>query len=174
MQRFHLIAPFVALTLPLFLASAWAQQEGTAPKLAQAEGPTFARSTPATGPNVATPPASCPATFDDSLATDGIVGKNREGVKLPKLKFSTEAEFSDEARHEIKRKHLRSFEAVSLISIIVDVNGKPQDLCVKKAAGLGLDAQAAKAVWQYQFDPATKNDKPVPMRVTIEVNFKIY
>jgi TonB family protein len=159
--------------LALLAGSAWAQQEATAPRQAQTTAPAFAHSTPATGPDAGVPPA-CPAQYEDSLATNGIVGKDLTGVKPPKAKFMPAAQFSDEARKEIKKQHIKNFEAISLLGLIVDSNGNPQDVCLKKSAGYDLDAQAAKAVWQYRFEPAVKDGKPVPVRITIEVNFRIY
>jgi hypothetical protein len=161
------------LAVSFFLAAAvWAQQPETKPT---PPPPTvkLMLSTPATGPDVNVPPA-CPAQFDDSLATDGIVGKNETGVTHPKPKLTPPAEFSDEARREIKKQHIKNFEAISVIGFVVDENGKPRDLCLKKAAGFGLDAQAAKAVWQYRLAPATKDGKPVAARLTVEVNFRLY
>jgi TonB family protein len=117
---------------------------------------------------------ACPASFNDSFATDGIVGKDLAEVKPPKPKFTPEAEFTDEIRREFKRKHLEDFEATSLIGFIVDENGNPRDLCLKKAAGYGLDAQAKKAVLRYRFEPAIKDGKPVPMRLTVEIRFRLY
>jgi TonB family protein len=125
------------------------------------------------GKHVTEPPA-CPAKFDDSLATSGIVGKDTEGVTPPKPTHTPEAEFSDEARRGIDRAGIKNFESVSLLGLVVDTTGKPQDLCIKKSAGYGLDIQAAKAVWKYRFKPATKDGHPVPMRLTVEVNFKRY
>jgi protein TonB len=103
------------------------------------------------------------------------VGKDLDGVTPPKAKFTPEAKFSDEARKAARKMRFKSlFSAISLISLVVDVAGNPQNICLKKPAGFGLDAQAAKAVRQYRFEPAVKDGKPVPMRLTVEVNFRTY
>jgi outer membrane biosynthesis protein TonB len=158
--------------LALLTTAAWTQQEGAAPKAVQTEAPASARTTPATGSDVVEPPA-CPASFNDSLATDGIVGKDIDGVTRPKPTNSVAAEFSKKARSMIGSK-IKNLDAVSILSFVLDVNGNPQDLCLKKPAGYGLDVQAAKAVWQYRFEPATKDGKPVPMRLTVSVAFRTY
>ena len=56
--------------------------------------------------------------------------------------------------------------------ITVDIEGNAKDLCLLRSAGYGLDKQAASAVEKYRFNPATMNGKPVPVRMSIEVNFK--
>lgn len=40
-------------------------------------------------------------------------------------------------------------------------------------AKYGLDAQAVKALKQWQFKPGTKDGKPVPVRVDIEMTFTL-
>jgi len=70
--------------------------------------------------------------------------------------------------------HLKSFDGVSILSVLVGVDGVPRDVCLKKAAGYDLDEKAAQAAWKYRFDPAMKDGKPVPARITIEVNFRLY
>ncbi len=59
------------------------------------------------------------------------------------------------------------------MALVVDTNGYPQDVCLLRSAGYGLDANAEKAVGQYKFDPATKDGKPVPARITIQVSYKL-
>jgi outer membrane biosynthesis protein TonB len=39
---------------------------------------------------------------------------------------------------------------------------------------LGLDANAADTVRKYRFTPATKDGKPVPVRIAMSVTFKAY
>lgn len=113
----------------------------------------------------------CPAKFDDSLATDGIVGNPRsEGAKAPIVKHSVVAEFTDEAR-KLKKKG-QELEIVSTLRVVVSVNGNPENICLVRSAGYGLDFNAADAVRQYQFVPATKQGKPVAARITIEVDFR--
>lgn len=122
-------------------------------------------------------PPPCPAKFDDSLETDGIVGRSaggfQHGVTPPKPTVSPEAEFSDTARKEFKKKHLKRFDGVSVLSMVVGVDGTPRDVCLVKAAGYDLDAKAAEAAWKYRFKAATRDGKPVPVRITIEVNFRL-
>jgi TonB family protein len=120
---------------------------------------------------VAAPPA-CPAKFEDSLETNGIAPEGHApGVKLPKPLHIPEAEFSERSRKEINRKGLRPFETVSTIALVIDTEGKPRDLCVRRSAEFDLDEQAAKVVRQYRFEPATKDDHPIAMRIKVEIRF---
>lgn len=89
------------------------------------------------------------------------------GVLAPVPIYTPEAEFSDEARRA-------KYQGVCLISVIVDRNGNPQDPRVIRALGMGLDEKALEAVHKYKFKPAMKGNTPVPVRITIEVNFRLY
>ncbi len=81
---------------------------------------------------------------------------------------SVEAEFSDEARRA-------KYQGVCLISLIVDAQGNPQNPRVVRALGMGLDEKALEAVRKYKFKPAMKDGKtPVPVMITVEVNFRLY
>lgn len=124
-------------------------------------------------PDAANPPA-CPAQFSRGAEAVASPEKPRSDVKPPRLINPVEAEFPDELRREMKKKHIRNFEAISLLALIVDRDGYPQNVCLVKSAGYGLDAEAAKAVKRYRFDPATKDGEAVPVVINIEVDFKLY
>jgi protein TonB len=89
-------------------------------------------------------------------------------VSPPVALNTVEAEFSDEARRA-------KYQGVVLISLIVDTNGNPQNPRVIRPLGMGLDEKALEAVKKYKFKPAMKDGKtPVPVMITVEVNFRLY
>jgi TonB family protein len=89
-------------------------------------------------------------------------------ISAPEVVHSVEAEFSDEARRA-------KYQGVCLISLIVDAQGNPQDVRVARALGMGLDEKAIEAIRQYKFKPAMKDGRtPVPVPITIEVDFRLY
>lgn len=116
-------------------------------------------------------PPACPAKFDDSLETNGIEHDFKHGVTPPKPTYQPVAEFSDKARKEGRKHHVNNF--VSMVSMVIGVDGAVRDVCLVKAAGYDLDAKAAEAAWQYRFKPAMKDGEPVQARVTMEVNFRL-
>jgi len=162
---------WIVTLLVLPAVAGWAEQDKA--QTNPGAPPEFSRPDPASGPNVAIPPA-CPTTFDDGLETNGIASDFLHGIKAPRPTRQPEAEFSDAARKALKKRHIKHFEGVSIVSMIVGVDGIPRDLCLKQSAGYGLDSQAAKAAWQYRFEPATKDGDPVPARIAVEVNFRLY
>lgn len=89
-------------------------------------------------------------------------------VAAPVLVHSVEAEFSDEARRA-------KYQGVCLVSLIVDAQGNPQNIRVVRTLGMGLDEKAIEAIKQYKFKPAMKDGRtPVPVQITIEVDFRLY
>jgi protein TonB len=89
------------------------------------------------------------------------------GVIGPKITYQPEPEFSEEARKA-------KFMGVVTVSIIVDAQGRPQNVHVLRGVGMGLDEKAVEAVRQYRFKPATENGKPVAVYLNVEVNFEIF
>jgi periplasmic protein TonB len=89
-------------------------------------------------------------------------------VSAPVVIHAVEAEFSDEARRA-------KYQGVCLISLIVDAQGNPQNIRVARSLGMGLDEKAIEAIRQYKFKPAMKDGRtPVPVPITIEVDFRLY
>lgn len=88
-------------------------------------------------------------------------------VSVPVPLLTPEAEFSDEARRA-------KYQGEVMISLIVDAQGNPQNPRVVRPLGMGLDEKALEAVRKYKFKPAMKQGKPVPVMITIAVNFRLY
>lgn len=90
------------------------------------------------------------------------------GISAPVPIYDPEPEFSDEARRA-------KYQGVVLVGLIVDAQGNPQNVKIVRALGMGLDEKALEAVRTYKFKPSLKDGKtPVPVYVTIEVNFHLY
>jgi protein TonB len=89
------------------------------------------------------------------------------GITNPIPLVTPEAEFSDEARRA-------KYQGICMIAIIVDARGYPQNPRVIRSLGMGLDEKALEAVRQYRFKPALKDGRPVPVRITVSVNFRLY
>jgi TonB family protein len=75
--------------------------------------------------------------------------------------------FSDEAQRA-------KYSGICILSLVVDKDGSPRDIRVVRRLGMGLDEKAIEAVNQYRFKPAMKDGEPVPVRITVEVNFRLF
>lgn len=89
------------------------------------------------------------------------------GVSEPQVIYAPEAEFSDEARRA-------KYQGEVMVRIIVDTQGNVQDARIVRPLGMGLDEKALEAVRQYKFRPARKDGRPVPVYMTVAVNFRLY
>lgn len=89
------------------------------------------------------------------------------GVSAPVLIYQVDPEFSEEARKA-------KFMGIVTIGLIVDAQGRPQNVHVVRGVGMGLDEKAVEAVKQYKFKPAMEAGKPVPVELNVEVNFQIF
>jgi TonB family protein len=89
---------------------------------------------------------------EDSTPNDPVDGvyKVGHGVKPPRGTYMPDPEYSEPARKI-------GYEGTSILELVVDANGMPQMIKVKRPAGLGLDDNAIEAVRQWSFSPATKD-----------------
>jgi TonB family protein len=110
-------------------------------------------------------------TGDDVGLANGIDGsplyRVGGGVSAPVPLKTVYPEFSDEARRA-------KYQGTCLISLIVDTEGKQRNIRVARKLGMGLDEKAIEAVSQFRFKPAMKDGVPVPVSLTIEVNFRLF
>jgi len=88
-------------------------------------------------------------------------------VSAPTCIYCPDPEYSEEAR---KARH----QGVVVLWAIVDESGKARNIRVQKSLGLGLDEAAMRAVQNWRFRPAERFGNPVPVYMTIEVNFHLY
>ena len=88
------------------------------------------------------------------------------GVSRPKPIYSPDPEFSDEARKN-------KMQGTVVLRLVVGVDGKPRDIKVARALGMGLDQKAIEAVRNWKFEPAMKDGKPVAVQINVEVNFRL-
>jgi TonB family protein len=87
-------------------------------------------------------------------------------VSQPSVLFKVDPGYSEEARKA-------KLSGEVLLSVVVDSEGRPQDIRVVKALGMGLDEEAIIAVRQWRFNPGRKDGNPVNVRATIAVNFRL-
>jgi len=62
------------------------------------------------------------------------------------------------------------------LSAVVQTNGKPDHIEVTKSLDSvhGLDRAAVDALARSEFEPAMKDRKPVPVRIVVEMEFKLH
>ena len=89
------------------------------------------------------------------------------GVSAPMVIKQVNPEYSAEARR-------KKIKGDVLVSLMVDENGVPQQVQVKRGIGQGLDEKAIEARKQYRFRPAMRAGVPVKVQLLIDVNFQIF
>ena len=89
------------------------------------------------------------------------------GVSAPRTLYAPDPEYSEEARRS-------RFQGSVLLALIVGPDGNPRELHIMRSLGLGLDEKALDAVRTWRFEPARKDGVPVAVRISVEVNFRLY
>jgi protein TonB len=88
-------------------------------------------------------------------------------VSAPIPIYKPEPAYSEEARKA-------KYQGTVVLWIVVDAQGNVHDVRVVKPLGLGLDEKAVETVQTWKFKPATRNGTPVPVRVMVEVSFRLF
>jgi protein TonB len=89
------------------------------------------------------------------------------GVSAPRALDTPDPEYSEEARKA-------KYQGTCVLWLVVGPDGKPRDVKVARALGMGLDEKAIEAVRNWRFEPAMKDGKPVAVQINVEVNFRLY
>ena len=87
-------------------------------------------------------------------------------VKAPKLVHYVEPEFSPSAKEAF-------VEGTVKISTVVSVEGKATSCKVVRGLNAEEDRTAVEALEQWTFRPGTKSDKPVNVRIDVEIDFHL-
>jgi periplasmic protein TonB len=89
------------------------------------------------------------------------------GVTAPVAIYQPEPSYSEEARKA-------KYQGTVVLWIVVDTQGNVTDERVVKPLGMGLDEKALEAVKTWKFKPGERNGTPVPVRVAVEVSFRLF
>src|ERR1700735_505071 len=98
----------------------------------------------------------------------GYFSAGTGGYGVPVCVYCPNAQFSDEA---VKAK----YQGTVTLAIVIMPDGHTEDIHVVKGLGLGLDENAVKAIRTWRFKPALgPNGKPAPVRMNVEMQFRLY
>lgn len=89
------------------------------------------------------------------------------GVSQPVPIYDPDPPYSEQARKA-------KYQGTVVLSIVVDAQGAVHDAHVVKPLGLGLDEEAVKTIQTWKFKPAERNGVPVPVRILVEVTFRLF
>ncbi len=103
----------------------------------------------------------------DEAGTGGDVFRFGKGVTAPRVIYQTDPEFSEEARKA-------KFQGNCVLGLVVDANGRPTNIRVLSALGMGLDEKAIESVKNRKFDPGKKDGRDVAVEIAVEVDFHLY
>jgi TonB family protein len=103
----------------------------------------------------------------DSGISDAVIQRIGGSVKAPVVLKTVGAEFSDAAKKA-------KYGGICIVSLIVDVYGRPQNVRIVRPLDFGLSEKAIEAVNKFRFKPAMKNGEPVPVKISVVIEFHLY
>jgi protein TonB len=101
-------------------------------------------------------------------AQDSTIYVPGNGVSLPQVVKQVKAEYTEEAKQN-------RIEGKVGLDVVVLADGTIGDVKVAQSLDTvyGLDANAVKAMKQWQFKPGMKDGKPVAVRVHVEMAYTL-
>lgn len=105
-------------------------------------------------------------TPGDPIPEGKNVFKVGGAVKPPRVKKAPDPKYPDLARG-LRR------EGLVVLWGVVREDGKLHDVRVARPVGLGFEEQAVEAVKSWEFEPSTKDGKPVAVQINVEINFRL-
>jgi periplasmic protein TonB len=97
----------------------------------------------------------------------GGVFRVGKGVTGPRVIYQTDPEFSEEARKA-------KYQGTCVLGVVVDASGRPTNIRVLSALGMGLDEKAIESVKNWKFEPGLKDGHAVAVEIAVEVDFHLY
>jgi bla regulator protein blaR1 len=106
---------------------------------------------------------------ESSLPAEPTVYESGNGVSWPKVIKLVQPKYTRKAMQE------KIVGTVSL-SAVLQTSGKPDHIEVTKSLDSvhGLDRAAVEALARSRFEPAEKDGKPVPVRIVVEMEFRLH
>ena len=103
----------------------------------------------------------------EGMGTGGGAYRPGKGVTPPRVIYQTDPEFSEEARKA-------KYQGTCVLGLVVDANGRPTQIHVLSALGMGLDEKAIESVKNWKFEPGKKDGHDVAVQIAVEVDFHLY
>src|ERR1700734_2277209 len=103
-----------------------------------------------------------------SLAGVGraCTGKDDTCTAPPRVFYSPSPDYSERARKA-------NLQGTCTLVLTVGADGHPSEIRVVAGLGMGLDEKAIEAVRKWRFQPAIRNGKPVPYKISVQVDFHL-
>ena len=91
------------------------------------------------------------------------------GISPPQAIFAPDPDYPLAVQ---KNKH--ATQGACVLELIVDEDGLPRDVHVTRSLTKLLDQNAIDGVRQWKFKPALRDGKPVAVRTSVEVDYRLY
>lgn len=105
------------------------------------------------------------ATLEKGKDAPRKPGEAPKGLIPPRAIYSPDPEYTKEASS-------KNVDGVSVVHTVIDASGAPTHIAIIEPLGMGLDEQSVLALSQWKFRPSTLNGQPVPVEVSIQIDFR--
>jgi len=154
----------MVLSAALLVTAATGQQSARTP-----EGPAPRESSGTDSHSELCQPQAPTATtpFDTCKYLPVGSGPPAPGIRPPRGVSIVDPKYTDAARKA-------KINGSIVVAVAINEHGAVDDAKIVRGLGYGLDQNAITAARQSRFTPATRDGKPVPVQLALEMTFKLY
>ena len=105
--------------------------------------------------------------YDPPSSAGTVYRAEANVISAPRAVDSPPPGYSEEGRRA-------KYQGSMVVWLVVDATGTPRDLQVQRPLGLGLDEKAVERISTWKFKPGQKEGQPVPVKINVEVSFRLY
>jgi TonB family protein len=111
----------------------------------------------------------CPEALNQKTAwfDPNLYMQHSNGVEIGRALSTPDPEYAESARKA-------KINGVVLLAVAINASGTVDAVKVVCKLEPGLDRNAAAAVKQWKFMPATKDGEPVPVQIEVSVGYRMY
>ena len=106
-------------------------------------------------------------TTASTASNDTVYERYTKDMTPPRAIYSPDPQYADRPRK-------KKIQGIVIVTVTVTAEGTTRDPEITKSLDKDLDKQAVASVAKWKFQPATKDGKPISVRVPIEINFRLY
>ncbi len=113
-------------------------------------------------------PKAAPEGNPSAKPADRKVYEIGGNVRAPKPVYDPDPPYTHKARKA-------GLQGTVVMAVVVNTEGKVESVKeVSKLLGMGMDESAINTIRTWKFQPATRNGKPAPVKITIKCTFRLF
>ena len=112
--------------------------------------------------------------LDEDISVQRVVPPGENPAAVPRVRMTPPVPLEKaEPRYSEKARSV-GYQGTTVLWFVLNAQGEVEKAAIMQPLGLGLDEMALRTVRTWKFKPGTKEGTPVPVKVRVEVSFRLF